>query len=293
MRRFRFFTVDVFATRPLEGNPLAVFPDAAGLTDEELLPIAREFNLSETTFVFRRAPALERSAGFRTRIFSTRGEMPFAGHPTLGTAAVLREHGAGDEVALELPVGKVPVRFTERDGRTFGEMTQPDPTFGRVHDKVPIAEALGVPLAALDRELPVETVSTGIPFVIVPFASLAPLQQWTPDWNRLERFLKTTDAQYFYSVSRETVAADARLHARMAFYGGDDPATGAAAGPAVAWMVRHGLVPSGASAVIEQGLEAHRPSRITVRADLSGGQVTNVRVGGNFSPVVEGELRLP
>jgi trans-2,3-dihydro-3-hydroxyanthranilate isomerase len=120
MRRFSFATIDVFTTTPLEGNPLAVLPDATGLTDAEMLAIAREFNLSETTFVLRREKSVERTRGFRTRIFSTREEMPFAGHPTLGMAAVLRGQGAGDEVVLELNVGPVPVRFSDRGGRTFG-----------------------------------------------------------------------------------------------------------------------------------------------------------------------------
>ncbi len=152
---------------------------------------------------------------------------------------------------------------------------------------------MGVPPTELEKDVPIQTVSTGIPFAIVPFARLATLQQWAPDWNRMERYLKGTDTQFFYAVCRETVAPDAHLHARMVFYGGDDPATGSAAGPAAAWMVQHQLVASGSRVEIEQGIETHRPSRISARADLSGGKVTNVRVGGFFAPVVQGELRLP
>ena len=293
MRRLRFATLDVFTTRPLEGNPLAVFPDAAGLTDAEMQAIAREMNLSETTFVFRRDPATERARGIRTRIFTTREEMPFAGHPTLGTAAVLRELGAGDAVPLELNVGTVPVRFTDRGGRPFGEMTQIDPTFGQVHDRARVAEAIGVPAEELDPKLPIQTVSTGNPIAIVPFVRLSTLTAWAPDWNRMERYLRTTDARFFYAVSRETVASDVQLHARMIFYGGDDPATGSAGGPAAAWMVRNALVPSGAPVEIEQGLEIHRPSRISARADLEGDTVTNVRVGGFYALEIDGEFRLP
>lgn len=293
MRRFAFATVDVFASRPLEGNPLAVFPDATGLSDGEMLAIAREFNLSETTFVLRREKPVEEARGIRTRIFSTRGEMPFAGHPTLGTAAVLRSLGSGEEVSLDLNVGKVPVRFSERAGRPFGEMTQIDPTFGQVHDKQRLADALGIAVPEIDRDLPAQTVSTGIPFAIVPFARLATLQAWSPDRHRMDAYLRGTDAQHVYAVCRETVAADARLHARMVFYGGDDPATGSAAGPAAAWMVQRGLAPSGTSIEIEQGLEAHRPSRISARADLAAGKVTNVRVGGSFVAAMRGELTLP
>lgn len=292
MRRWSFVTVDVFTTRPLEGNPLAVVPDAAGLDDAEMLSLAREFNLSETTFVLRREASVERERGIRTRIFSTRAEMPFAGHPTLGTAAVLRQQGAGDDVALELNVGTVPVRFADRGGRPFGEMTQKDPTFGQLHEPAQVAEALGVRVSDLDPELPVQTVSTGVPFAIVPFARLATLQQWAPEWGRMDRYLRGTDAQYFYAVCRETVDRAAQLHARMIFYGGEDPATGSAAGPATAWLVRYGRAASGAPLEIEQGIEAHRASRLSARADLTDGRVTNVRVGGFVVPVTTGEIRL-
>jgi len=293
MRRLPFATVDVFTNRPLEGNPLAVVPDARGLADDEMLAVAREFNLSETTFVLRRDAATERSRGIRTRIFSTREEMPFAGHPTLGTAAVLRAPGAEDAVSLELNVGTVPVRFSQRGGATFGEMTQLDPTFGQVHDRQAVAEAIGVPPGEIDARTPIETVSTGNPVAIVPFVRLATLQAWAPDLGRMGRYLKGTDARFFYAVCRETVAKDVQLHARMVFYGGDDPATGSAGGPAAAWMVRHGLAASDSPVEIEQGLEVRRPSRIFARAEERGGRITNVRVGGFFAPVIHGELLLP
>jgi trans-2,3-dihydro-3-hydroxyanthranilate isomerase len=288
----RFVTLDVFTTRPLEGNPLAVIPNAGGLTDREMLAIAREFNLSETTFVLRRAESVERVRGIRTRIFTTREELPFAGHPTLGTAAALRELGAGPDVTLELNVGPIPVRFSNRAGREFGEMTQIDPTFGRVHDRERVAEAIGVAPGDLDGAFPIQTVSCGNPVAIVPFRRLATLQQWAPSWQRMAAYLQGTDARFFYAVCRETVAADAGLHARMVFYGGDDPATGSAGGPAAAWMVRNGLLASGAPVEIEQGLEVHRPSRIFARADGTDDSVTNVRVGGFFVSVLHGELDL-
>jgi trans-2,3-dihydro-3-hydroxyanthranilate isomerase len=293
MRRFAFATIDVFTTRPLEGNPLAVFPDVPDLSENEMQSIAREFNLSETTFVLHRDPAIEQVRGLRTRIFTPREELPFAGHPTLGTAAVLREKGAGDEVKLELNVGTVPVRFSERGGRTFGEMTQINPTFGRVHDRGAVADAIGIPVKELDPTLPIQTVSTGNPIAIVPFARLAALEHWAPNWNRMEEYLKGVDARFFYAVCREVVAPEAHLHARMVFYQGDDPATGSAAGPAAAWMVRNGLAASGSTVEIEQGLEIRRPSRLYARADLAGEVVSNVRVGGFFAPVIRGELSLP
>jgi trans-2,3-dihydro-3-hydroxyanthranilate isomerase len=293
MRRLPFETIDVFAPRPLEGNPLAVLPDAGGLSDAEMLGIAREFNLSETTFVVRRDAALERARGVRTRIFTTREELPFAGHPTLGTAAVLHAHGAGDRVDLELNIGTIPVHFSRRGDRTFGEMTQVDPSFGRVHDLEEVAGAIGVRPEELDRDLPIQTVSCGNPVAIVPFSRLEALQRWSPDVDRMDRYLKGTDARFFYAISRATVAPDAQLHARMRLYGGDDPATGSAAGPTAAWMVRNGLAPPDSTIEIEQGLEARRPSRLYARAGLSAGKVTNVRVGGFFVSVASGELTLP
>ena len=293
MRQLPFATIDVFTTRPLEGNSLAVFPDGRGLTEREMQAIAREFNLSETTFVLPRDPSTERERGIRTRIFTTREEMPFAGHPTLGTAAVLRGPGAGDEVRLELNVGTIPVRFSQRGEWTFGEMAQVDPTFGQVHDRERVAQAIGVPARELDATRPIQTVSTGNPVAIIPFVRLETLQRWAPDWIRMEAYLKGTDARFFYAICRETVSRDAHLHARMVFYGGDDPATGSAAGPAAAWLVRNGSVESGSSIEIEQGLEVHRPSRMFARADLKEGKVTGVRVGGFFAPVLRGELSLP
>jgi trans-2,3-dihydro-3-hydroxyanthranilate isomerase len=293
MRRYAFATVDVFSRRPLEGNPVSVLPDACGISEAEMLSIAREFNLSETTFVLRREESVEKERGIRTRIFTTREEMPFAGHPTLGTAAVLRRMGAGDHVVLELNVGRIPVRFSDRDGGTFGEMVQVDPTFGREHDREEVARAIGVPAAELDTRWAIRTVSTGNPVAIVPFVHLPALQRWAPDWHRMEEYLHGTDARFFYAICPQTVAADAQWHARMVFYGGDDPATGSAAGPAVAWLVRNGLCASGTPIEIEQGLEIHRPSRIFARADLVGEAVTHVRVGGYCAAALAGELALP
>jgi trans-2,3-dihydro-3-hydroxyanthranilate isomerase len=293
MRRFKFVTIDVFTDRPFEGNQLAVLPDASGLTDGEMQAVAREFNLSETTFVLRRSPSEERAKGIRTRIFSKTEEMMFAGHPTLGTAAVLRNESEGDLVALELNVGTVPVRFSDRSGREFGEMTQIDPTFGSIHDRERVAKAIGVDPQELDGALPIQTVSTGLPFAIVPFVRLPTLQQWAPDWQRMKAYLNGTDAALFYAICRETVAREAHLHARTVFNGSDDPATGSAAGPAAAWMVRNGLVSSGSPIEIEQGLEIHRPSRIYARADLVGDKLSNVRVGGYCAPALQGELTVP
>jgi trans-2,3-dihydro-3-hydroxyanthranilate isomerase len=291
-RKFRFVWLDVFAKAPLEGNQLAVFPDARGLTEDEMQSIARETHLSETTFVFPEDDAVDLERGFATRIFAVLGEMPFAGHPTLGTASVLSRLKGRTEVALRLQVGRIPVRFSEKEGLPFGEMVQNDPEIGATHDPPAVARALNVPREALDPKLPIQTVSTGVPFAIVPFRSLKVLSEIRPVWTVMEEYLRGTDAKFFYLLSRETTDRSAGAHARMIFAGGEDPATGSAAGPAIAWMVLHGLVPPEEPVMIEQGVEVFRRSRLYARSGLREGRPVNVRVGGHCVPVIHGELEL-
>src|SRR5579864_3681501 len=153
-RKFRFVQVDVFTSRPLEGNALAVFSDARGLADDEMQMLARETNLAETTFILPRDEATERTQGHKVRIFTVNEELPFAGHPTLGTAWYLKQHSSGDEIVLDLKVGKIPVRFEQRDGLLFGEMRQAEPQFGSTHPHDVIAGVLGIPVSELDANLP-------------------------------------------------------------------------------------------------------------------------------------------
>src|SRR5580698_744318 len=171
--RFPFVQLDVFSSRPFEGNSLAVFPDARGLSDQEMQAIAREMNLSETTFVLPRDPATERERGVRVRIFTVQEELPFAGHPTLGTAFQLRGSSGAKEIVLELNVGRVPVQFTEAAGQpVFGEMTQIDPKFGEIHDREAVVRACGLLDGDVDPSLPIQTVSTGVAFTVVPLRGL-------------------------------------------------------------------------------------------------------------------------
>lgn len=292
-RRFRMVQLDVFAPKPLQGNPLAVFLDGRGLSDAEMQALAREMNLSETTFVLPRDAETERTRGVRVRIFTVREEVPFAGHPTLGTAFALRAERGGDEIALDLGVGRVPVRFEAlADGQRFGEMTQVPPSFGAIHDPGEVARAVGIEPTSLDSSLPIQTVSTGFPFTIVPLRSLAVARGIRLDLNRADEYLARSQSSLFYFVTRETVDPGSRLHARMIFYGGEDPATGSAAGCAAAWMVAHGVARSEERVIIEQGLEAGRPSQIHVRAEREQGNVRNVRVGGQAIQVMAGEVVL-
>ena len=167
-RRYSFVQLDVFSARPFEGNSLAVITDARGLSDAEMQAIAKEMNLSETTFILPRDPAVERERGVRVRIFTVGEELPFAGHPTLGTAFALRGTSGAKEVALDLNVGRVPVRFEETPGQpAFGEMTQKDPVFGMEHDREAVVRAAGLNDGDIDPSLPVLTVSTGLPYTMV------------------------------------------------------------------------------------------------------------------------------
>jgi trans-2,3-dihydro-3-hydroxyanthranilate isomerase len=282
---------DVFSAKPLEGNSLAVFSDARGLTDAEMQGIAKEMNLSETTFILPRDAQIERERGVRVRIFTVQEELPFAGHPTLGTAFALRDKSGPAEVSLELNVGKVQVRF-EDGSPAFGEMTQVDPNFGMQHEREVVARAIGLHVDDFDSSLPIETVSTGLPFTIAPLKSLSVIQNLRADLHGASEYLGKTGGKFLYFVSRETVDPAAGLHARMIFYNGEDPATGSAAGCAAAWMVAHGVAQSDQRVVIEQGLEMHRPSRIFVRASRHGDRVVNVRVGGNAVEVIRAEVFL-
>jgi trans-2,3-dihydro-3-hydroxyanthranilate isomerase len=290
-RRLAYVQVDVFTSRALEGNALAVFTDARGLTDAEMQALARETHLSETTFVLP-DPGGPPRWPTRVRIFTVGEELPFAGHPTLGTAAVLRGATGAREVVLALGVGEVPVAFEDQADGLFGEMRQRDPVFGQLHPRDAVARALGLPVEELDPAAPVQTVSTGLPFAVVPFRSLAALRALRPDLARVDAYLADTDARFLYLVSRETDDPAARLHARMVFYGGEDPATGSAAGCCAAWMVRHGIAAPDERALIEQGIEVQRPSRIFVRASARGERVSDVHVGGHVVEVARGEFSL-
>ena len=292
-RRLAMAQWDVFSSQALEGNSLAVFLDARELSDAEMQSIAKEMNLSETTFICPRDAQTEQDRGVRVRIFTVQEELPFAGHPTLGTAFALRGDSGAKEIALELNVGKVPVRFEETTGQpVFGEMTQIHPVFGMQHDREAVARATGLQAEDFDPALPIETVSTGIPYTVIPLKSLLGIQKLRVDLTHADDYLAKTGGKFFYFVTRETVDPAARLHARMLFYNGEDPATGSAAGCTAAWMVAHGVVKPDERVLIEQGIEMKRPSRIFVRASRHDNRIVNVRVGGNAIEVMRAEVFL-
>jgi len=291
-RRFPFVQVDVFTSVPLEGNQLAVFPDARGLSDTEMQSVAREMNFPETTFILPGDGAVERERGVRVRIFTVNEELPFAGHPTLGTAMVIRGNGDAGEISLNLNVGKIPVRFSSRQGLPFGVMQQRDPEFGQTHSREAVARAAGLQPADIADDVPIQTVSTGNAFAIVPVRSLSVLQNLAPAWASMGAYLSKTDAKFFYFVSRQAVNPEAKLQARMMFYNGEDPATGSAAGPCAAWAVKYGVLASQQEALLEQGLEMKRRSRIFLSAERAGDKIVNVRVGGHAVEIARGEIFL-
>jgi trans-2,3-dihydro-3-hydroxyanthranilate isomerase len=289
-----YCVVDVFTETALKGNGLAVVMNTVGLTTERMQAIAREFNLSETTFVERRSADAEKSEGVRVRIFTTQEELPFAGHPTLGTASVLKlnapETMQGNTIRLALNVGTVPVRF-DASG-LFGEMTQKEPEFGAELDREEVARLAGLNVTDLDASTPPQVVSTGSAFAIVALRTSEPLARLRVNQEEATRFLRERGARWFY-VLGPTGGEKPEWRARMQFYGGEDPATGSAAGCAISYLVRHGLVPSGRRIHVQQGVEIGRTSDLFLTSDLDLAKVTNVRVAGSTVLVAKGRLFLP
>jgi len=298
-KELEYFVADVFTETALAGNPVAVVFDSVSLSAEAMQAIAREFNLSETTFVQRRPLSVEQREGVRVRIFTTQEELPFAGHPTLGTASVLKrtapEIVKDHTVTLALQVGPVPVCFDDRpdvSGAQFGEMRPRDPEFGAELDRAAVARLTGLAVEDLDATCPPQIVSTGTAFAMVllrsadALAGLGVRQQEATGW------LRERGARWFY-VFGPTGAAEPAFRARMQFNGGEDPATGSAAGCAISYLVSRGVVPPGHKILMRQGVEIGRPSALFLSAKRNSARVTDVRVGGSTILVANGRLFLP
>jgi len=301
-REFEYRLCDVFTDQPLAGNQLAVFVDAGSLTDAEMQALACETNLSETTFICRRDAAVERERGVRVRIFTTQEELPFAGHPTLGTATTIRsafpEFAGAERIVLDLNAGRVPVVFDGTRGgdaarsgprAVFGEMTQPEPKFGAEHEVAALAPVLGLEANDFAKEWRPQTVSTGMPFAIVPLRSVEALGSLRLDVKASEQYLSASDAKFFYAIAHY---APGEWRARMQFYGGEDPATGSAAGCAISYLVKHGIVTAGERLHLRQGIEIGRPSDLYISANRLDSQVSEVRVGGSTVHVATGHFFL-
>ena len=293
-----YFVVDVFTDIPLKGNPLAVVMDTANLTTERMQSIAREFNLSETTFVQRRPADVERSEGVRVRIFTTQEELNFAGHPTLGTASVLKQQApevvVDNTVKLAENVGTVPVRFSGVG--LYGEMTQPEPKFGAELDRAEVAHLAGLEAVDLDTALVPQVVSTGTAFAIVALRSADALAKLRVDHEKATPWLRERGARWFYALGPTQAghaSAEPSWRARMEFYGGEDPATGSAAGCAISYLVKHAVVPSAKTIHVRQGVEMGRPSDLYLSARTESAWVTDVRVAGSTVSVATGQLFQP
>ena len=282
MQTLRYVVVDVFTDRPLTGNQLAVFTDARGLDAETMQALAREINYSESTFVL---PA-EEGGHAKTRIFTPAQELPFAGHPTLGTAFVLAGPLQLVEIRLETAAGIVPVRLEREENRiVFGRMQQPLPTV-RLYE--PADDLLGA-LGLEESELPVEVYDNGVQHVYVALASEDDVAALRPDPNRLAKLDGVVGVNCF-------AGSGSRWKTRMFPPTGgvaEDPATGSAAGPLALHLARHGRIGFGDEIEISQGAEIGRPSTLFARVEGTPDRVELVEVGGSAVTVARGEFRLP
>lgn len=290
----KFLILDVFAEDKYAGNQLAVVFDAGSLTVEVMQTLAREFNFSETTFL---RAAEEGEDGWRVRIFTPGGEVPFAGHPTLGTAwAIASELVASpvERLVLDLRAGRIPVDFTYRDGGVdLLWMRQLPPVFGETLDPSTAARLLGVEGEQVDRRFPVQEVSTGLPFLLVPLKDLEAVRRARLDLKAYGELVERGGAQGVLLFSPETYRPENDLNARM-FADGlgvpEDPATGSANGCLAGYLVKHRYFGRGeVEARVEQGYEIARPSLLLLQAREADDGI-EVRVGGRVVPVARGEL---
>jgi trans-2,3-dihydro-3-hydroxyanthranilate isomerase len=280
---FRYVIADVFTDTPLAGNALAVFTDAREIPEELLQPLAREMNLSETVFVYKP----ESDGHARIRIFTPAAEIPFAGHPILGTAFVLAAPLQLGEIRLETKVGTIPLTLDrDESGRiTFGRMEQPVPTVEPYGDEAELLSALGVERS----ELPVELYDNGLRFVYVALASEADVAAVRPALQRLGELPAVLGFNTF-------AGSNSKWKTRMFAPGGgvpEDPATGSAAGPLAVHLARHGRISFGEQIEISQGAEIGRPSTLFATVHGTADKVERVEVGGSAAVVARGEFQLP
>jgi PhzF family phenazine biosynthesis protein len=295
-REYAFVQVDVFTDRVFGGNPLAVILDARGLSDGEMQAIAREMNLSETTFVL---PPTTAGADYRVRIFTPRAELPFAGHPTIATAFALREEGRLGErspVCQECGIGLVPIAIESRADGPFLLVTQGAPRWEEVDvSRARAAALLGCEVDAL-ADGPLEVVSTGVRWLVVPLRELSTVRALAPDLAAVEHLSRALDVAGITVFCRETEDPATAVHLRSfaPLHGvPEDPVCGSGNGSVAAYLVRHGAVDGAELAyVAEQGSEVGRRGRVTVHASRDDAGRWTIRVGGEAVTVLEGELLL-
>jgi trans-2,3-dihydro-3-hydroxyanthranilate isomerase len=294
MSTYPYVTVDVFTRRRFGGNQLAVFTAAEGLADEQMQAIAREMNYSESTFVL---PPTDASADAKVRIFTPVRELPFAGHPVVGTAFVLARLHGKRELRMELGIGTLGVVADPGDGSFGGAvMEQPLPTFAPApnDDAAMLAGLLGLDAGEVVRETPAEIGSAGNPFLYVRLRSLDAVRRARGVAEAFEAYFRGQHHAAVYLFSTEAEAPTSAAHARMFSLAlgaavREDPATGSAAGPAGGYLLRHGLAGPG-TLILEQGYEMLRPSQIEVGLTVTDGALSRVTVGGGVVLVAEGTL---
>ena len=300
----KFFQADVFTDQPFSGNPVAVFPDSEGLGGRELQQIAREMNLSETVFV---GPPSDPHAVAKLRIFTPTHELPFAGHPIIGTFFILAKLGmisitqSVHQLVYECNLGSFPIELFAHDGEIYKVMmSQPKPQFlGEVtdiQDVFDVAKALAVHKSQItDTRLPLEVVSTGLPVLIVPIRTLTAVRTINANVTGMNEICARHGANGMLVFTTMTVEEDSAIHSRM--FGSpigilEDPGTGSASGALGAYLVEHGVVDVGPTTelIVEQGYELERPSRILIQVESDDDVIQSVKVGGGAVMVLEGQL---
>ena len=290
MSKLPFYIVDVFAEEKYAGNQLAVFRGAQNLSDNELQQIAREMNFSETTFIMSETP---RDGGYDVRIFTPGEEVPFAGHPTLGTAHIIRSEITRDnaeQIVLNLKVGQIPVTFG-RDGIAW--MKQIEPVFGKQFNEETLAPVLGLEVKEIDALFPIEEVSTGLPHIIVPLKTLASLKRARINRDRYFDLIKNTWAKPVLIFCPEPHEKQNDISSRMfadAFGIPEDPATGSGNGCLAGYLVKHRYFGRDCIDIrSEQGYEIGRPSLLYLRAVEQYGKI-DIHVGGRSITIGRGEF---
>lgn len=293
-----FYILDVFTDQQFGGNQLAVIPDAEGIPENKLQAVAREFNFSETTFVY---PPVNPKNDFKVRIFTPGNEMPTAGHPTIGTAYTMlnlervktKKRGL---LIFEQKVGEIPVTYSESED-TFVSLTmsQPLPVFGPVlENNELIAKILSLKPERISDKSPVQSVSCGNNFLFIPLKSIEDIRQIKVRPDKLEEYSTELDSTELYVFSGETINPAHHIHGRMfapMFGITEDPATGSASGPLGCYLVKHGLS-DGSGIICEQGFEMGRPSIVNVQINSSADTITEVLVSGECVLIAKGEIAI-
>jgi trans-2,3-dihydro-3-hydroxyanthranilate isomerase len=290
MKKLPFYIVDVFAEKKYAGNQLAVFRKAGKLSSDEMQQIARETNFSETTFILCDQ---QRDGGHDVRIFTPGEEVPFAGHPTLGTAHVIRNEileGNAEALTLNLKVGRIPVTFGQ-DGYIW--MKQVEPEFGKEHPAETLADILGLTTADIDNRYPVQEVSTGLPFFIVPLKTLTALKNAKIDRDKYFAFIKNSWAKGILVFCPQAHEAQNDISVRVfvdCFGIPEDPATGSGNGCLAGYLVKHRYFGKNRIEIrSEQGYEIGRPSLLLLKAEQESERI-NINVGGKAVIVAKGKF---